>query len=307
MPRTFRSAATVGAPRARGWPWWRALRPHHWAKNLLVFVPAVAAHLYGDAATMLAASAMFVAMGLAASAIYVVNDIADRDADRRHPRKRARPFAAGELAPRAGATGAAVLLALATVLASLALPAAALAALAIYVAVALAYSFALKRWVAVDVAALAVLYTLRVVAGGAAIGVDVSPWLLALSFTLFASLALAKRHAEVAESAVAGAARVPGRGYDRRDLRWLRAAGLAFAVVAALVIVVYAASLAGSRNYPHPGWLYVLAPIVLAWLARVWRRAGDGRMHDDPVVDTATDPVGLAIVAAGIAAFVAAL
>jgi 4-hydroxybenzoate polyprenyltransferase len=154
---------------------------------------------------------------------------------------------------------------------------------------------------------LAILYVLRVLAGGAAIGVEVSPWLLALSFALFASLALAKRYVELAESPHSAAGRLPGRGYERRHLGWLRTVGLACAVASALIIALYAASLAGSRYYSQPAWLYALAPIVLAWLARVWLRAGDGRMHDDPVVDSATDPLGLAIVAGGIAAFVAAL
>ena len=119
MSPSSESPATAVAPRTRLSAWWRALRPHQWSKNLLVFVPAVAAHRYGDPATMLAALAMFVAMGLAASAIYLVNDIADRDADRRHARKRLRPFASGELRPAAGAAAAAVLLALATALARL--------------------------------------------------------------------------------------------------------------------------------------------------------------------------------------------
>ena len=307
VSRSPDSPATAVAPRTRLSAWWRALRPHQWSKNLLVFVPAVAAHRYADPATMLAALAMFVAMGFAASAIYLVNDIADRDADRRHVRKRLRPFASGELRPAAGAGAASVLLAFATALAVAVLPVAAVAALAAYVALALGYSFLLKRWLAVDVAVLAILYVLRVLAGGAAIGVEVSPWLLALSFALFASLALAKRYVELAESPHSAAGRLPGRGYERRHLGWLRTVGLACAVASALIIALYAASLAGSRYYSQPAWLYALAPIVLAWLARVWMRAGDGRMHDDPVVDSATDPLGLAIVAGGIAAFVAAL
>ena len=307
MSPSPRSAATAVAPRALRWPWWRALRPHHWAKNLLVFVPAIAAHRYGDTTTMLAALTMFVALGLAASAIYLVNDIGDRDADRRHPRKRLRPFAAGELAPRAGAALATVLVVAAAVLVAAALPRAALIVLAAYVLVALAYSIRLKRWAGVDVAVLAVLYTLRVVAGGAAIGVAVTPWLLALSLALFASLALAKRHAEVAETADVDSARVPGRGYQRNHLGRLRAAGLATAVLAALIIALYAASDDGARNYAQPFWLYALSLVVACWLVRVWRRASDGRMHDDPVVDAATDPPGLAIVALGAALFVAAL
>ena len=307
MSRSLDSPATAAATRDRRRAWWRAMRPHQWSKNLLVFVPAIAAHRYADATAMLAASAMFVAMGLAASAIYLVNDIADRASDRRHPRKRHRPFASGELDARGGVVAAAVLLTLAASPAIATLPVAAPLWLAAYVALALGYTFALKRRVAVDVAVLAVLYGVRVIAGGAAIGVEVSPWLLALSFALFASLALAKRYAELSEAQRTATGRLPGRGYERRHVAPLRAAGLACAVASALIIALYAASVAGSRYYAHAGWLYALAPIVLAWLARVWVRAGDGRMHDDPVVDAATDPWGLAIAAAGVGVFVAAL
>lgn len=295
------------ASRAGASAWLRALRPHQWTKNLLVFVPAVAAHRLTDPGALAAATAMFAAMCLAASAIYLVNDIADREADRRHARKRRRPFASGELGAGAGWAAAGLLLALAAALAVALVPAEAVATLAGYVLLAVGYSFVLKRRLAVDVAALAVLYVARILAGGAAIGVDVSPWLLALSFALFASLALAKRYAELRESAAATSGRLPGRGYGPRDLGWLRTAGIACAACSSAVIVFYAASLTGSRHYAHPAWLFALAPIVLAWVLRVWARAGDGRMHDDPVVDALTDPPGLALVAAGVAAFVAAM
>lgn len=293
------------APRGRCAAWFRALRPLHWVKNLLVFVPAVAAHRF-DRTTLDAAMAMFAAMGLAASAIYVVNDIADREADRRHARKRRRPFASGELKPAAGWAVAAALLALAATIAITLLPAAATIALGGYVILAMSYSFAIKRRVGLDVAVLAVLYAVRILAGGAATGIEVSSWLLALSLALFASLALAKRHAEVRESAAGSADRLPGRGYRPRDLGWLRVAGIVCGAAASAGLVFYAASLSGVRYYARPGWLYVLAPIVFVWVLRVWTRAAGGRMHDDPLVDAMTDLPGLALVATGVLVFVAA-
>jgi len=293
------------APRGSCAAWFRDLRPLHWVKNLLVFVPAVAAHRF-DRTTLDAAMAMFAAMGLAASAIYVVNDIADREADRRHARKRRRPFASGELKPAAGWAVAAALLALAATIAITLLPAAATIALGGYVILAMSYSFAIKRRVGLDVAVLAVLYAVRILAGGAATGIEVSSWLLALSLALFASLALAKRHAEVRESAAGSADRLPGRGYRPRDLGWLRVAGIVCGAAASAGLVFYAASLSGVRYYARPGWLYVLAPIVFVWVLRVWTRAAGGRMHDDPLVDAMTDLPGLALVATGVLVFVAA-
>ena len=293
------------APRGSCAAWFRALRPLHWVKNLLVFVPAVAAHRF-DRTTLDAAMAMFAAMGLAASAIYVVNDIADREADRRHARKRRRPFASGELKPAAGWAVAAALLALAATIAITLLPAAATIALGGYVILAMSYSFAIKRRVGLDVAVLAVLYAVRILAGGAATGIEVSSWLLALSLALFASLALAKRHAEAREAAPGSADRLPGRGYRPRDLGWLRVAGIVCGAAASAGLVFYAASLSGVRYYARPGWLYVLAPIVFVWVLRVWTRAAGGRMHDDPLVDAMTDLPGLALVATGVLVFVAA-
>ena len=235
-----------------------------------------------------------------------LNDIADREADRRHARKRRRPFASGELKPAAGWAVAAALLALAATIAITLLLAAATIALGGYVILAMSYSFAIKRRVGLDVAVLAVLYAVRILAGGAATGIEVSSWLLALSLALFASLALAKRHAEVREAAPGSADRLPGRGYRPRDLGWLRVAGIVCGAAASAGLVFYAASLSGVRYYARPGWLYVLAPIVLVWVLRVWTRAAGGRMHDDPLVDAMTDLPGLALVATGVLVFVAA-
>lgn len=299
-------SASSDATAARLSPWWRALRPHQWSKNLLVFVPLVAAHRYGDSSAILAACLAFVAFGLAASAMYVVNDLADVGADRRHRRKRVRPFAAGELSARAGVAAATALLAAAAILAAAALPMSAGLTLAAYVALALAYSATLKRRAVVDVAILAVLYTLRVVAGAAAIGVTLSPWLATASLALFASLALAKRYAEVVDAG-APATPVPGRAYSLAHGRALRAAGLACALVVAAIVAAYALSDEGARNYARPSLLVATGALMLAWLWRVFARARDGRMHDDPVVDAATDLAGLALVAAGVATFVAAL
>ena len=298
--------SAAGAPTVRSSPWWRALRPHQWSKNLLVFVPLVAAHRYGDPAALVAALAAFVAFSLAASAMYVVNDLADRPADRRHPRKRRRPFAAGELAPRAGVVAAIALLVAAAALAAAALPAPAALTLAGYVALALAYSATLKRLVVVDVVVLAVLYTLRVLAGAAAIGVTLSAWLAGASLALFASLALAKRYVEVLDAG-APATPVPGRAYTLAHGRGLRAAGIACAIALGAVVVAYALGDEAARHYARPGMLVALGALMLAWLCRVWMRASAGRMHDDPIVDAATDPAGLALVAAGVATFLAAL
>lgn len=284
---------------------WRALRPHQWAKNLLVFVPLLAAHRF-DRAAVLAVAAMFVAFGLAASAAYLVNDVADADADRRHPRKRWRPVASGALAPRSALAGAVVLALAALAFTWLVLPPAATVALAAYLAGSTVYTCFLRRRVVADIAALAILYTLRIVGGAAALAIVPSPWLLALSLALFANLALVKRRAELALAGpVAGT--LPGRGYGARHIRALGRAGAITAIAAAAILVGYAASFTGSRHYARPELLALLAPLLVAWLARAWTRARDGRMHDDPVVDASRDAAGLVLVAAGFVVFYAAI
>lgn len=194
--RDGRSTATVHARRpafARATDWIAVLRPHQWSKNLLVFVPLVAAHRFADQTAIAAAAVMFVAMCLAASAVYIDNDLGDRDSDRRHARKRARPFATGAIGERAGRLASLALLAGAFALTAMALPVAAVAALATYVAGAAAYTRALKRIAWIDVATLALLYVARIAAGGVATGILPSPWLSGFALPLFASLALAKR------------------------------------------------------------------------------------------------------------------
>ena len=174
----------------------RALRTYQWVKNALLFLPLLLAHRVGDGEAWAAAAVGFVAFSLTASFGYVVNDLVDREADRQHPTKRHRPFASGALSPAFGVALAPALLLVAFGLAAWLLPAAFLVALAAYLVTTVAYSFALKRMPVTDVVVLAGLYTLRILAGGAATGITVSEWLLGFSMFFFLSLAMLKRYAE---------------------------------------------------------------------------------------------------------------
>jgi 4-hydroxybenzoate polyprenyltransferase len=276
----------------------RALRLHQWAKNLLLLVPLLTAHKVLDAAALSASLLAFLSFSLVASAVYVANDLADIEDDRRHPTKRMRPFASGALPLAVGLALVPALLAAGALLA-LRLPMEFGALLLAYVVANLAYSLGVKRVAMLDVFLLAGLYTLRILAGAAAIDVPVSHWLLAFSMFAFLSLALVKRFVEVTSVAARAETRVGGRGYlagDGQVLAWL---GTASGYLAVLVFALYITSREVVALYRHPAWLWFACPLLLFWISRVWLLAHRGALHEDPVVfalrDISSYGVGLAI------------
>lgn len=273
----------------------RALRTYQWVKNVLLFVPLLMAHRVFEPALWLDAVLGFLAFSLAASAGYVINDLADREADRQHPAKRHRPFASGALSPGVGVGLAPALVAAAFGLGWVALPPVFLLALAAYLVTTLIYSFVLKRKPVVDVMVLAGLYTLRILAGGAATGVPVSEWLLAFSMFFFLSLALLKRFAELKRLGVDPAVSLHGRGYRGVDFAVLRAAGPAAAYLSVLVLTLHTRSDEVSVLYTRPMLLWVVSALLLYWLTRVWLLAGRGEMEDDPILFAAKDPTSYVV------------
>lgn len=267
----------------------RALRTYQWVKNVLLFVPMLMAHRVFEPDLWAQAALGFAAFSLCASFGYVVNDLVDREADRRHPVKRHRPFASGALSPAFGFVLAPVLLAVSFGLAWAALPAAFLVALAAYLAATLAYSFALKRRPVTDVLVLAGLYTLRILAGGAATGIEVSEWLLGFSMFFFLSLAVLKRYAELRLLEADPAASLHGRGYRGVDLALLRTGGLAAGFLSVLVLVLYVTSPEVQVLYERPALLWLVGALLLHWILRVWLLAGRGEVHDDPILWAAKD------------------
>jgi 4-hydroxybenzoate polyprenyltransferase len=276
----------------------RALRPHQWAKNVLVFVPLLAAHRATEAQALFQTLLAFIAFGLCASSVYVLNDLLDLPADRRHPRKRERPFASGLVPVIHGIPLTLGLLAAAFGLASL-LPIEFVGALALYYVATSAYSFRLKRIVLIDVLILAGLYTLRVIAGGTAIGQPSSFWLLAFSMFLFMSLALAKRYSELLAVRQAGGAQAHGRDYYPSDLGTLIGLGSAAGYMAVLVLALYINSDDVREIYRLPEAIWLLCPLLLYWVSRVWLIADRGLMQDDPVVFALKDWVSRWLALAG--------
>lgn len=261
----------------------KMLRVHQWLKNALIGVPLVLDHAYLDATQVVACVLAFVSFSAAASAIYILNDFFDLALDRRHPTKRNRPFASGMLSFPFG-LGAIALLLTVSLGTALLLPPLFMLCLGLYLAATTAYSLSLKRMLLVDVMTLAGLYTMRILAGAAAIQTSESFWLLAFSIFFFLSLALVKRYVELRQTELPEKERIAGRGYRREDQEIVAQAGMASAFAAALVLALYIDSDAVREQYAHPFMVWPLAPIVLYLTIRVWILARRDEMHEDPVV-----------------------
>ena len=263
----------------------KSVRLHQWAKNLLVFVPLLAAHVYGHAEQVWQSAWAFLAFGLAASGVYVLNDLSDVQDDRHHARKRHRPFAAGHLSLLQGWLLWPVLLGASILLAGLTLPGQFLTVLLIYVGLTSLYSFSLKQWAVLDVLTLALLYTLRIVGGAAAIDVPLSFWLLLFSMFIFLSLALIKRYSELKTARENGhVGPLRGRGYVPDDMELVASLGGTAGFISVLVLALYIQDARTAELYHSPQVIWVLCPVMLYWISRAWLIAHRGRMHDDPIV-----------------------
>lgn len=271
----------------------KAIRVHQWAKNILIFLPDLLAHKFnfGDISKTVLA---FFCFSFAASATYIINDLLDIEADRRHPRKKSRPFAAGDLSAVAGAGIVVVFLGLALVGARF-LPIEFLGWILGYLATTLAYSFYLKRVPLVDVLVLSGLYTLRLLAGGASTATPISPWLAGFSVFVFFSLALVKRFAELENLRSSASQPSNGRGYLIADLEQLRSFGVASAYAGVVIFAIYISGHDVMALYQRPYRLWLAMPLMLLWLSRIWLLAARGELNEDPVVFAFTDRMSLLI------------
>lgn len=266
------------------------LRPHHWVKNILVVVPVLLAHLWGDFGVVKSALLALVCFCLAASAGYIINDLLDLEADRKHTTKRARPLVAGEVSTRA-----AIALVCGLVILVLALlPRLSLlfrVCLLVYFCVSLFYSLYLKKKVLLDICTLAGLYTIRLLAGGAATGIPISEWTLAFGMFCFLGLAAVKRYAEL--RALSPDAEVLGRGYEPSDQSTVHILGLSSMMISVLVLALYLHTPEVTALYRHSTALWLMCPVLLYWFGRVWIVAGRGEMHSDPILFALRDRASL--------------
>ena len=274
--------------------WRRAIRVHQWLKNLLIFVPLLAAHQFGNTPSLFILILAFFSLSLCASSVYITNDLLDLESDRRHPRKKNRPFASAKLSVKSGAVLAPLLLVFSLVL-GLMVNTAFLAVLILYFLLTTFYSLALKRIVLVDCLTLATLFTLRIFAGAVAVSVPLSFWLIAFSVFIFLSLAFVKRYAELLVQIQAGNNHAHGRGYLVTDAPLLQTLGIAAGYSSVLVLALYLNDETVSALYVQPLWIWITIPLLLFSISWVWLKANRGEMHDDPIVFAVKDKSSLIV------------
>lgn len=271
----------------------KALRPHQWAKNSLIFVPLLASHTF-DLASIFSSILAIICFCLVASGTYLINDLLDIQDDRKHASKCQRPFAAGTLHPLAGVFWAVGLVTIGLLIAVLALPWLFLVAVLAYLLITLSYSFLLKSIMALDVITLTVLYTLRIIAGALALNLEPTFWILTFSLFIFLSLALVKRYAELNDARQKGKTdKSAGRGYYPSDLEIVAQMGVANGFMSILFFALYIQDPATTALYSNFRVLWLVCPVLMYWICRLWLLTHRGQMHDDPVVFAIKDKVSL--------------
>ena len=267
----------------------KTFRFHQWVKNVLIFVPFFLAHRSLNIHALVTLSLAWVSFGFVASAAYIVNDILDIDSDRKHPQKRHRPFAAGELTTTSGIILSSSSVALSLMIAILFLKPAFLAIIGLYLTISFLYSLGLKKLLLVDVMILAALYTLRIYAGGIVLDIPISNWLLVFSLFFFLSLALLKRYTELHALEPEICQHDNRRYYEKGDLSLLRIVGVGTGLLSVLVLVLYVQMNFVLAHYTHPDWLWLAAPPLFYWIIRMWFLAERGILEDDPIVFSVKD------------------
>ncbi|CAK0762276.1 decaprenyl-phosphate phosphoribosyltransferase [Gammaproteobacteria bacterium] len=274
--------------------WEKQLRLHQWVKNLLLFIPLLAAHKIDDIALLISGLFAFLLFSLCSSSVYLLNDLLDLEDDRQHPHKRFRPLAAGILSKREVSHVFPALLLSAFSGAIWIMPWKFTLTMLCYYLLTLAYSLILKRVMAMDVVVLAMLYTVRIIAGTFAFNVSLTFWMLAFSMFLFLSLALVKRYAELRELSSKGETeRTRGRGYYPSDEEMISSLGATSGYLAVMVLALYIQDQSTLALYRHPQVIWLACPLLLYWITRTWMITHRGWMHEDPVVFAMTDRVSL--------------
>lgn len=272
--------------------WLRQFRVHQWSKNVLIFVPLIVSQAFGEVDNYLRAVIAFLALGMCASAMYVLNDLLDLEADRAHPIRRNRPLASGAIAVRNAIPAAIVLLLAGVILAVALLDTPAVVWLMVYLFLSGVYSVSLKNYQSIDVFTLASLFTIRVIIGSAAIGISPSFWLLGFSMFLFHSLALVKRVSELIP--LQGDRQSAGmesgaRGYTVADIGILQALGVSSGLLSVMVFALYINSAEVYQVYRMPEALWLIIPVLGYWTMRIWVLTARGQMNEDPIVFALTD------------------
>jgi 4-hydroxybenzoate polyprenyltransferase len=261
----------------------KAIRAYQWIKNLLLFVPLITSHSLQSFNLLTVSFFAFLTFGLVASAGYLLNDLLDIASDRRHPRKQFRPVASGKITVVNALLIAIMFLAGGLIFAAT-INIYFFVVLLLYFFTSFSYSIFLKKIVLYDVFILALLYSIRVIAGAVVINVALSFWLIAFSTFMFLSLAFVKRYSELMQVGDASDLKNRGRGYAVEDLNLLQIMGVASGFLAVVVFSLYINSPEVTQLYSKPKILWAISFLFLFWVSRVWLFTTRGKMTDDPIV-----------------------
>ena len=285
--------------------WIQVFRIHQYLKNILLFIPLVAAHQISQIGSLSLLFLAFTSFSFCASSVYITNDLIDLENDRQHPRKRNRAFAAGLIPIKYGITLALISFLTSLILASL-IGTQFITWLFAYFIIAISYSIIIKKIVLLDCFTLALLYTLRIIAGASVTSIVLSTWLLAFSIFLFLSLAFVKRYTELKGQILQGKTRAAGRGYQVDDLSIIQTLGIVAGYAATLVLALYLNSETVVSLYANPQLIWMAVPLMVFWVSWMWLKAHRGEMHDDPIEFVIQDKTSLAIGSLLIAIFIVA-
>jgi 4-hydroxybenzoate polyprenyltransferase/phosphoserine phosphatase len=306
-PAVDRAARALGKPVEANFPaerygigdWLRAIRMHHWSKNVLVFLPLLLGHDWVNRHAVLDVAMGFVDLLVLISSTYLVNDLADLESDRAHWSKCHRPIASGRISIVSASVASVIGIVGALVVACwIAWPFA--IALASYLVITLGYSFGLKKIPLFDTFIIAGLFTLRLIMGAALAQQPYSEWLLAFSMVFFFSLATAKRHTELLRTVAKGG--VSSRGYRADDTIVTAVFGMGAGMSSLIILALYFAEDSFQHGlYKRPGFLWVMPLLVAILIGRIWLVAQRGELNDDPVSFVLRDRamLGLGLIAAG--------
>ncbi|GIA54269.1 TPA: UbiA family prenyltransferase [Vibrio cholerae] len=270
----------------------KMFRPHQWLKNLLMFVPMIAAHEVLDLHNWLFVVLGFLSFSFCASTVYILNDLLDLESDRQHPTKKNRPFASGSISVKTGVITAPVMMLVSIAIGTF-IGTSFLSWLGIYFLITCLYSVKLKQIVLIDCFTLAILYTLRIISGAAAVELAPSFWLLAFSISLFFSLSFVKRFSELQTQLLNGKHKAAGRGYFTDDAPLIQAIGVSSGYISALVFALYLNSEEILTLYSSPNFVLGSVLVLLFWISWIWLKAFRGQMNEDPVIFAVKDKVSL--------------
>ena len=274
--------------------WLKMLRIHQWIKNLLLFIPLIAANQFTNSTQWIHLLVAFFSFSFCTSAVYIINDLSDLENDRKHPQNKNRPFASGKIPTWAGIALIPFLLFICVILASC-LGGSFLIWLAVYFVLTCIYSWGLKKLALIDCLMLAFFYTLRILAGGSVVHIKLSFWLLGFSIFLFLSLAFVKRYTELNLVKFSLIDNPKGRGYYLSDSSLIKVFGVSSGYCAVLLLALYLNSTEIIHLYKTPEYIWGAVPLMMMWVSWVWMQADRGKMHDDPILFAIKDTTSLLI------------